>query len=143
MVHPTSEILAAYASVQNTYLLTFQTLGGLGFLLGTLGMVTVVLRSVVERRREFALMLAVGFRKYRLVGMRVLERVLLLLVGVAIGSISSLVAVIPQLMSSQMEVGWGTSALVLVAMVLTGLTSCIIAARVSLRGNLLSALRSE
>ncbi|MCA9113114.1 MAG: hypothetical protein KDA52_24390, partial [Planctomycetaceae bacterium] len=39
-----SDRLADFLAVQNTYLSTFQTLGGLGLLLGTLGLATVMLR---------------------------------------------------------------------------------------------------
>ena len=52
--------LANFLAVQNTYLSTFQTLGGLGLLLGTLGLATVMLRNVVERRSELALLRAIG-----------------------------------------------------------------------------------
>ena len=45
----------AFFAVQNTYLSTFQSLGGLGLLLGTFGLATVQLRSVLERRGELAL----------------------------------------------------------------------------------------
>ena len=58
--------LAELMAVQNTYLSTFQALGGLGLVLGTLGLAAVQLRSVLERRGELALMQAVGFRRRRL-----------------------------------------------------------------------------
>ncbi|MBM4076856.1 MAG: hypothetical protein FJ267_14605, partial [Planctomycetes bacterium] len=38
---PVADRLARFLSVQNTYLSTFQTLGGLGLLLGTIGLATV------------------------------------------------------------------------------------------------------
>ena len=52
---PTAERLAEFHAVENTYLSTFQTLGGLGLLVGTVGLAAVVLRNVLERRRELAL----------------------------------------------------------------------------------------
>jgi putative ABC transport system permease protein len=58
---PIAERLARFLSVQNTYLSTFQTLGGLGLLLGTFGLATVMLRNVLERQSELALLRAVGF----------------------------------------------------------------------------------
>ena len=48
--------LAGFLAVQNTYLSTFQSLGALGLLLGTVGLAVVQLRSVLERREELALM---------------------------------------------------------------------------------------
>ena len=58
-----SDRLANFLAVQNTYLSTFQTLGGLGLLLGTLGLATVMVRNVLERRGELALLSALGFRR--------------------------------------------------------------------------------
>ncbi|HQX80137.1 MAG TPA: ABC transporter permease, partial [Vicinamibacterales bacterium] len=46
--------LEAYHRVENTYLSTFQTLGGLGLILGTIGLAAVTLRNVFERRRELS-----------------------------------------------------------------------------------------
>ena len=57
----TAERLDEYHRVENTYLSTFQTLGGLGLLLGTVGVAAVLLRNVLERRRELALLGAVGY----------------------------------------------------------------------------------
>ena len=48
-------------NVENTYLSIFQALGGLGVLLGTLGILIIVLRNLWERRHEQALLGAVGF----------------------------------------------------------------------------------
>ena len=62
-VDGTSERLAQFHRVENTYLSTFQTLGGLGLLLGTFGLATVFLRNVLERKKELALLGAVGFRR--------------------------------------------------------------------------------
>ena len=52
------EQLAQFLAVQNTYLSTFQSLGALGLLLGTIGLAVAQLRSVLERRGELALMRA-------------------------------------------------------------------------------------
>ena len=60
---PAAQRLAEYYSVQNTYLSTFQSLGGLGLLLGTFGLAAVQLRNVVQRRSELALLCAAGFRR--------------------------------------------------------------------------------
>jgi len=59
-VPATSRLLEFY-SVEATYLAMFLALGGLGLVLGTLGMGIVVLRNVLERRRELALLRCVGF----------------------------------------------------------------------------------
>ena len=59
--------------MQNTYLSTFQSLGGLGLLLGTLGLAAVQLRNVLERRGELALLRAAGFRRRTLAALVLLE----------------------------------------------------------------------
>src|SRR5262249_30147248 len=70
--------LADYLAVENTYLSTFQALGGLGLLLGSLGLAVVLLRSVWERRGELALLRALGFRRQALGGLVLAENAFLL-----------------------------------------------------------------
>src|SRR5438270_14010285 len=61
---PAVDRLNAFNAVQNTYLGTFQVLGGLGLLLGSAGLGIVVLRNVLERRGELGLLLALCFGRY-------------------------------------------------------------------------------
>ena len=56
-----AERLEAFHRVENTYLSTFQSLGGLGLISGTIGLAAVMFRNVLERRRELALLRAVGY----------------------------------------------------------------------------------
>src|SRR5204863_9163609 len=60
---PASQRLTAFNTVQNTYLKTFQVLGGLGLLLGSAGLGVVVLRNVLERRGGLGVLQGVGFRE--------------------------------------------------------------------------------
>jgi len=135
--------LAAFLAVQNTYLSTFQSLGGLGLLLGTFGLAAVQLRSVLERRRELALLRAVGFRRRLLAAMVTLENAMLLLAGLAFGVLSAAVAVLPHFWSGSASIPWaslaGTLGLVLAVGLLAGLT----AVRSALRTPLLAALRGD
>ncbi len=142
-VHTTREVLNAYLGVQNTYLSMFLALGGLGLLLGSVGMVAVLLRSALERRGEFALMLATGFRRGQIARLLVSEHGGLLLAGIAWGSLSALVAVAPQLASAASRVNWNALAVVLVSVLITGLLACALAARWTVRGSLIEALREE
>ena len=138
-----SDVLASFAQVQNTYLATFQTLGGLGLLLGTFGLVTVLVRNVLERRTELAMMLAVGFARGRLVRMVLLENVMLLGMGVAVGTLAALVGTLPQLVKAQTEVQWIGLLTTLLLTLAVGTVSCALAARATLSGNLVEALRSQ
>ena len=94
-VTSTPERLAAFHRVENTYLATFQTLGALGLLLGTLGLGTVLLRNVLERRRELALLRAVGYDTTHVSVMVLVENGLLLFGGLGVGTVCALVAIAP------------------------------------------------
>jgi hypothetical protein len=142
-VERTADVLAGFARVENTYLATFQTLGGLGLLLGTFGVVAVVLRAIVERRRELAVLRAVGLPRPWIVAMLALENVFLLALGVIVGAVAALVAVAPHLSEAEAKVDWGQLAGTLCICVLVGAASCTAAAALALRGELLPALRSE
>ena len=123
----TSQRLAAFQAVENTYLSTFQSLGGLGLLLGTFGLAAVQLRSVLERRGELALLRATGFRRRQLAGMVILENAMLLVAGLGCGVLSAAVAVLPHFTSGRASIPWaslaGTLGLVLAAGLLAGLAA--------------------
>jgi hypothetical protein len=142
-VTTTGERLASYLAVENTYLATFQALGGLGLLLGALGLAVVLLRNVWERRGELALLRAVGFRRATLGWLVLAETGCLLAAGLAVGAGAALVAVAPHLLGGVGEVLWlrllGLLALVLVV----GLAAGAAAVATTLRAPLLPALRRE
>jgi putative ABC transport system permease protein len=139
----TSERLAAFHTVENTYLSTFQTLGGLGLLVGTIGLATVVLRNVLERRRELALLGAVGYDRAHLFTIVIAENLLLLAWGLAIGTACALVAIAPTVLERGGRLPLTSSGWLLVAVFAAGLLSSMVATRAALRTPLLAALRSE
>jgi hypothetical protein len=140
----TAERLAQFHRVENTYLSTFQTLGGLGLLLGTLGLATVLLRNVLERKRELALLGAVGYRRIQLMTIVVAENVLLLMAGLAAGVVSAALAITPAVVERGGRVPVTSGAVVLmVAVLLAGLLSSVLAMRAAIRTPLLASLRSE
>ncbi len=142
-VTPAAERLAAFNAVQNTYLNTFQVLGGLGLLLGSAGLGIVVLRNVLERRSEMALLIAVGFRRRQVQALVLAEHAALLGLGLVIGIVSALVAVLPSLLSPRGELPAQSLALTLGGVWLFGLISTWLATRAAVRGNLLEGLRNE
>ena len=103
---PTAERLQAYLAVENTYLSTFQALGGLGLVLGSLGLAVVLLRSVWERRGELALLRALGFRRRTLGWLVLAENGFLLLLGLAAGAVSALAAAAPHLVRQAAGTPW-------------------------------------
>jgi hypothetical protein len=140
---PAARRLAEFNAVQNTYLGTFQLLGGLGLLLGSFGLGAVVLRNLLERRPELALMLAVGFLPSTLQWLALAEHGALLAAGLILGTGAALVAVLPALMTPGGIIPYLSLGLTLAAVLLNGLLWTWAAARVSFRGNLLAALRNE
>ena len=139
----TVQRLNAFNAVQNTYLGTFQVLGGLGLLLGSAGLGVVVLRNVLERRGELGLLVAVGFRRRALQGLVLSEHGALLGLGVGVGILSAAIAVLPELLSPARQLPYVSLALTLAAVLLNAALWAWLATRYALRGNLLEALRNE
>ena len=138
-VEPAWRRLAEFQAVENTYLGIFQALGGLGLLLGSAGLGIVVLRNVLERRGELALLQAVGFERAALRHLVLAEHWLLIVLGLFIGIGAALVAVLPQgaaLLPGQLLP-------TLAALAAGGFAWCSLATRAALRGPLLPALRNE
>jgi ABC-type antimicrobial peptide transport system permease subunit len=139
----TTDRLAAFNAVQNTYINTFQVLGGLGLLLGSFGLGVVVLRNVFERRGELALLQAVGFTPHRVRRLILGEHATLMAVGLLIGAAAAIIAVLPQLLQMHGALPLISLGATLLGVVVFGLAATWLATSLALRGNLLEALRSE
>ena len=142
-VTSTAEKLANYRIVENTYLSTFQTLGGFGLLLGTLGLGLILLRNAIERRGELATLRAFGFRRLTLSVMLLIENAFLLLTGMAIGTISALIAVGPRILAPGSHVPWTSLAVTLGVVFLIAMIASAAAVFFVLRAPLLPALKTE
>lgn len=142
-VTPVAQRLADFLAVQNTYLSTFQTLGGLGLLLGTLGLGTVMLRNVLERRGELALLRAVGFRNTHITKMVLVENAFLLVWGLASGTLSAIVAMAPHLLSTGADVPWLSLGATILGVFVVGMTAALLAVREAVRLPILATLRAE
>ena len=139
----TPERLGMFSAVENTYLSIFAILGGMGLLLGSLGLGVIVLRNVLERQGELALLRAIGFTKKSLHQLVFSEHVLLLFLGLAIGVAAALVAVLPSLKTPGVGIPFVSLGLTLLAVLGSGLLWVWLATIAALRGSLLGALRSE
>jgi hypothetical protein len=140
---PAHERLAQFHRVESTYLSTFQMLGGLGLLLGTVGLGAVILRNVLERRRELALMRALGYRNSHFLAMAAAENGLILLWGLISGVICAGIAVTPVLLERGGRLP-GPFLIALVGLVLAaGLVTSLAATAVAQRASQLDELRSE
>jgi len=135
--------IADFLIVQNTYLSTFQALGGLGLLLGTFGLGVVLLRNVVERRGELATLRAIGFPRRTLSRMVLAENALMLAAGIIIGAGSALLAVAPRMILGDLALPWQTLGLALAAVMIVGMGASLGAVSLTARIPLLPALKGE
>ena len=137
----TGQKLAHFRAVENTYLSTFQTLGGLGLLLGTFGLGIVVLRNVIERQGELAVLRAFGFQRKSLSRMLLMENGFLILMGLTLGTVSALVTAAPHLIGQ--AVPWQSLGATLLLIFEGGLIVSTVAVWFALRAPLLVALKRE
>ena len=143
-LQPVAQKLAQFQSVQNTYLTIFSTLGGLALVLSTMGLGVLVARHVLERKSEFALLQAVGFRKSQLQRMVLAEHWFLFLAAIVLGTGTALIAVWPNLkLAGAGGIPVGLLSLLLISLVAGGLIFCYLAARLALGHQLTDSLRHE
>ncbi len=140
---PAAQRLAQFSAVENTYLSIFQLLGGLGLVLGSVGLGLVVLRNVLDRRGELAMLRAVGFEKRALRKMVFQEHCGLMLFGLVCGVAAALVAVAPALRSPGADVGYFSLGLTIAAIGISGMIWIWVATAFALSGGMLEALRNE
>jgi ABC-type antimicrobial peptide transport system permease subunit len=138
-----ARLLAQFLSVEGAYLAIFEVLGGLGLMLGTLGLGVVLLRAVLERRAELALLQAIGFSRSALAVLVLAETAALLGLGVGIGAAGSLAGLSVRLGDPSLVWPWQGFLGWLGLMVLSGLVSASLALAAALRSPLLPALRRE
>ena len=142
-VRRADEVLASLLAVQNTYLRTFQSLGALGLLLGTIGLAVAQMRSVLERRQELAVMRAIGFTRQRLAAVVLGETAALLLAGIGCGTLCAVLAVLPYAYISGLRPPIGEPLLVVAGIIAFGMVAGAVAVSRVLRMPLLSSLRAE
>ncbi|NQU43611.1 FtsX-like permease family protein, partial [bacterium] len=129
--------------VENTYLSTFQTLGGLGLLLGTIGLALALARNLIERRREFALLQSFGFRRSHLTILATAENGLLLGVGLLLGLLTGATAVAPSIHARAVEAPWVSLMGTLLLIFAGGLAVTALVAYFIFRAPLLPSLKRE
>ncbi len=137
------ERLQLLGAVEDAYLEMFLVLGGLGVILGAAGVGLVVLRQAAARRRELALLVAVGLPRRQLWHYWMAEYLYLLLAGLVAGVLPALVAMQPALRSLGQELPVGVMAAVIAAMGATGVLGITAAVLATTRLPLPAALRGE
>jgi len=135
--------LAEFSAIENTYLSVFAILGGLGLILGSMGLGVLVLRNILERRGELAMLQAVGFRKRGLKQLVFYEHWFLVLGGLTCGIVAALVAIVPAIKSPATEIPYFSLILTIIAIAVSGVIWIWMATVFALGGKMLEALRNE
>ena len=142
-VDRTADRLAAYAQVKNTYLSTFQTLGSLGLMLGSIGLAVVLLRNLVERRSELALLTAIGFNRGSRLRLVLAENALLLVLGLLVGCGCAVLGVMPTILTAGRQFNFAALGGTLAAVLFIGLGALTLAVWFGQRNVTAADLRAE
>jgi ABC-type antimicrobial peptide transport system permease subunit len=140
---PARERFAALVEVERTYLGIFETLGGLGLLLGSLGLGLVIARNVADRRQELASLMAIGFSPIRLRWLLFAEHGALALAGITAGSLAALLAVFPAIQAHGMHHAMTTTLTLAIALILSGSVAMGAAVTVLIRPEMTATLRGD
>lgn len=90
--------------IENTYISIFQVLLLFGLIIGTLGFGIVAYRNTLERRRELGILRAIGFSKGKVKKILIFENSYIILSGIAIGTLSGILASSVYLLKLQLAV---------------------------------------
>jgi ABC-type antimicrobial peptide transport system permease subunit len=142
-IENTSDRLAMFNQVENTYLSIFLLLGGLAMILGTVGLGVSLARNILDRSQEIGILRAIGYRKAKIMGIITYEHLILLLIGTLTGAITAFVATLPSILSEFVQASWQTAAIIVGLILINGILWIYGITRNSLRKNLLVSLRSE
>ncbi len=140
---PAPERLAAFYSVTNTYLNIFMILGGLGVILGTVGMGIVLMRNMLDRKHELAVMKALGFTQKQLFRLIVMENMWLLALGMTIGIMSALIGILPSLLSPAFQIPGYFLMVLVVSVFFSGSVWILLASHWAVKRDLGNELRND
>ncbi len=143
-VSGTAEKLAEFKTVENTYLTIFLVLGALGLLLGTIGLAIVLARSILERSKELAVMIATGIPQSKIIQMLLTEYGLLVIYSILAGTGTALLAVLPALLSVNIDISLSFILWLIVGIITNALLWVWVIALVQIRRlKVIGALRNE
>ncbi len=136
--------LSEFNSVTNTYLTIFMVLGALGLLLGTIGLAVVLFRSMEDRKQEFAVLRALGFKIKKIKKYIRLEFFSLLIIGSGIGFISAVISTLPALISEHSGSSFKGILLIMLLLLLNGFIWIYGLTAIGLKqGNIIHSLRND
>jgi len=140
---PTNTRLATFNSVTNTYLSVFMILGGLGVLIGTIGLGIVLLRNILERKSELALLSAIGFSKNQILKLVFAESFVLLSAGIIAGILSASIGILPSILSTFFTINIPVIMLLVTLIFSSGIIWIYLPAKLSLKNTTTRDLQEE
>jgi ABC-type antimicrobial peptide transport system permease subunit len=141
-VERTSDRLASFYEVTNTYLSVFGVYGALGMVTGIAGLGFVLLRNYNHRRKEFALLLATGFNLKKIRKSILMEQVLILVAGMTSGAIPAIIATLPSLKNSS-DIPWVYLVSMVIIIFCTGFGVLLLSLRSVTGTSLIASLKKE
>jgi ABC-type lipoprotein release transport system permease subunit len=118
-VTSTTERLAAFNSVENTYISIFNVLGGLGVILGAAGLGIVTARNLAERQHEFTQLHQIGISRKIIRSLIIRETRQFILWAIGIGLLAAVISVLPALPKTGLLITLGWIAALAIMFLLT------------------------
>ncbi len=135
--------LNRFGAIQNSYLMVFLTLGGIGLLVGTLGLSIILRRNLLERTGELAWLRSAGFSRRRIAFMLMTEHIILFKCAIFTGVIAAAAAGIPAMLSSSGNPPWLEMGILIMVLFIFAICFIATAAYSATKGDIISGLRSN
>ncbi|HUX97600.1 MAG TPA: ABC transporter permease [Bacteroidales bacterium] len=141
-IETASEKLSSFFVVTNTYLNVFTILGMLGLILGVFGLGFMLIRNYEQRKKEFALLMAAGYKSSRISAYIIIDQLIVLVWGIITGTVSAIIATLPSLRNSDV-MSYKLLLIMIIAILLTGLAILYLSVNKVKRTNLLDQIRKD
>lgn len=135
--------LNRFGAIQNTYLMVFLSLGGIGLIIGTLGLSIILRRNLLERRGEIACLRSLGFSRRRIAFMLTIEHMILFDCALLTAMIAAASAGIPAMISPSGNPPWLEMIILIFVLWLFALIFIVSAAYSASKGDIISGLRGD
>ena len=142
-ISSTTQRLRDFYSVTNTYLTIFMILGGLGVIIGTVGLGIIIIRNLLDRKKEIAVLFALGFTKTHIFKVIIIENIFLLGLGITIGILSAIVGILPSILSQSYHIPGSFLFVLITLVIISGLLWIVIPAGILLRNGVHEGLVND
>ena len=142
-VESCADRLNRFNAIQNTYLMVFLSLGGIGLIIGSFGLSIILRRNLLERRSELAWLRSAGFSRSRIVFMLTAEHMIMFYCAVLTGVVAAAAAAVPSILSSTSNPPWIEMIIVVVCIWFFAVIFIASAAFSATKGGIISNLRGQ